>query len=229
MTVVLRTKRLLGSALLAVVIAGSCGASPVTGYNPAAKDEYRKIFTQVLQKFIASKPGPNICLPPLFGFGDAVSETVDVNLDMEMQVPGMSSATGRPAQLKALETAGLVSSTESTRTFNNKPQQILTYRRTAKGLASSQGAAICYARGELDQVVKWKGPLVLGEYRAAFVYYTVKTTSIADWARSAGIQAAFPTTVPIVKGEAARVRQAVIDLSSEGWDIAEYSKYLQLQ
>ena len=230
MSVVLKSKCLIGCALIAVLSVVTCAtAAPATSYNAASKEEYRKIFSQVLQKFIASKPGPNICLPPLFGFGESVSDTVDVNLDMEMQLPGMNSATSRSAQLKALEAAGLVSSTESTRTLNNKVQRVLTYRRTAKGLASSQGASICYARGELDQVVKWKGPIVLGEYQAAFVYYTVKTTHVEDWAKSAEIQSAFPTTVPIVKGEAAKVRQAVIDLSSEGWDIAEYSKYIQLQ
>jgi hypothetical protein len=226
---VVKTKSLIRCTLIAVLFAAGCATTPTTSYNAASKEEFRKIFSEVLQKFIASKPGPNICLPPMFGYGDNVSDTVDVNLDMEMQLPGMSSATSRAAQLKALETAGLVTSTESTRTLNNKPQRILTYRRTAKGLASSQGASICYARGELDQVVKWKGPAVLGAYQAAFVYYTVKTTHIDDWAKSAEIQSAFPTTVPIVKGEAAKVRQAVIDLSSEGWDIAEYSKYVQLQ
>ena len=224
-----RTKCWIGCTLTTALCVASCSATPATSYDTASREQFRRIFTQVLQKFIASTPGPNICLPPLFGYGDNVSETVDVNLDMEMQVPGMSSSTSRSAQFKALETAGLVTSTEATRTFNNKPQRILTYRRTAKGLASSQGPSICYARGELDQVVKWKGPAVLGAYQAAFVYYTVKTSDVADWAKSAEIQSAFPVTVPIVKGETAKVRQAIIDLSSEGWDIAEYSKYVQLQ
>jgi hypothetical protein len=227
---VLKTKCLIGCTLMAALVVASCATTPATSYSAASKEQYRKIFNQVLQKYLASKPGPNICLPPLFGYGDIVSDTTDVNPDQEiMQLPGMNSATSRTAQFKALESAGLVSSTESTRTFNNKPQRLLTYRRTAKGLASSQGASICYARGDLDQVVKWKGPAVLGEYQAAFVYYTVKTTHIEDWAKSADIQSAFPTTVPIVKGDSAKVRQAVIDLSSEGWDIAEYSKYVQLQ
>lgn len=229
MSVVPRTKCWIGCALTTAISVASCAATPVTSYDTESKEQFRKIFTQVLQKFIASKPGPNICLPPMFGYGDNVSETVDVNPDVEMQVPGINSGTSRSAQFKALETAGLVSSTEATRTFNNKPQRILTYRRTAKGLASSQGPSICYARGELDQVVKWKGPAVLGAYQAAFVYYTVKTTDISDWAKSAEIQSAFPATVPIVKGQSAKVRQVIIDLSSEGWDIAEYSKYVQLQ
>ncbi len=77
--------------------------------------------------------------------------------------------------------------------------------------------------------MKWKGPAVLGEYQAAFVYNTVKTTHVEAWAKSAEIQSAYPTTVPIVTGDVPKVRETVIDLSSAGWDIAEYSRYVQLQ
>lgn len=233
MSNVLKIKGLMACALMTVLVVAGCATTPGTSYSAASKEEYQRIFNQVLLKFFASKPGPNICLPPLFGYGDTISDTVDVLPDLEtqlpMQLPGMSSTTSRKAQFKALESAGLVSGTESTRTLNNKLQRVVTYRRTAKGVASSQGPSICYARGELDHVVKWKGPAVLGEYQAAFVYYTVKTTHVEDWATSADIQSAFPTTVPIVKGAVPKVRQAVIDLSSEGWDIAEYSNYVQLE
>jgi hypothetical protein len=240
---VLKTKCLIGCTLTAALFSAGCATTSATPaaspafsitYDPAAKEQYRKILTQVLQKNFASKPGPDICLPPLFGFGENVSDTAEV-LDAEASfqavpgMPGMSAATSRPAQFKALESAGLVSSTESTRTFNNKTQRVLIYRRTAKGLASSQGPSLCYARGELDQLVKWKGPAVLGEYQVAFVYYTIKVTHVEDWVKSAEIQAAFPATVPIVRSDAGKVRQTVIDLSSEGWDIAEWAKYMQLQ
>jgi hypothetical protein len=220
----------IGFLLITALVAAACAAAPpTTTYDPAAKDMYHKIFDQVLQKAIGSKTGENICLPPLFGFGDNVIDTVVVNPDLETPLPGLNPAASRAGQLKALEAAGLVVSSETTRTVNNKPQRMLTYRRTPMGLASSQGASICYARGEFDHLVKWKGPIVLGEYQAAYVYYTVKTTHVEDWAKSPEIQAAFPSTVPIVRGDPAKVRQTVIDLSSDGWDIAEYSKLLQLQ
>jgi hypothetical protein len=203
-------------------------AAPAVKYDSGAKAAYGPIFSQVLEKFIAAKPGPNICLPPLFGFGDTVNDTATVNPDAEAALMG-NPAASRLAQFKALEAAGLVSSTESSREVNGKTMRTLTYRRTAKGQSVSQGPSICYARGELDHIVKWKGPVALGEYQAAFVYYTVKTAHIEEWAKSPDIQEAFPATKTIVKGEEPKVRQVVIDLSSEGWDIAEYSKYLQLQ
>jgi hypothetical protein len=210
-------------------LASAGGTGPALKYDARAKAEYGPVFTQVLQKFIASRPGLNICLPPLFGFGDTVSESVDVNADLESGVTRFNGDVGRLAQLRALESVGLVTETESTRTANGKTLRILSFRRTAKGEAVSQGPAVCYARGELDRIVKWKGPVAFGEYQAAFVYYTVKTTHIEDWARNADVQAAFPLMVPIVKGDDTKVRQVVVDLSSEGWDIAEYSKYVQLQ
>lgn len=214
--------------LVGVPALASAGeAPPATKYNSRAKAEYGPVFTQVLQKFIGSRAGPNICLPPLFGFGDNVTETVELNADQENDVPLPGS--NRLKQLKALEAVGLVAGTESTRTQNDKTRHTITFRRTAKGQAASQGPAICYARGELDRIVKWKGPVALGEYQAAFVYYTVKTGLVEDWARNPDVQAAFPTIAPNLKGDDSKVRQVVIDLSSEGWDIAEYSKYVQLQ
>jgi hypothetical protein len=225
----LKIQALTVCTLMGALVVAGCATTPATSYSPALLKEYRAIFTQVLQRYVASKPGPNICLPPLFGFGDTVSDTAEVNPDLGLPAPFPSTVPNRAAQFKALEAAGLVSSTESTRTVNNRVQRVLTYRRTAKGLASSQGPSLCYARGDLDQVVKCKGPAVLGAYQAAFVYYTVKTTHIEDWAKSADIRSAFPTTVPIVTGDVPKVRMAVIDLSSAGWDIAEYSKYVQLE
>ncbi len=229
MAAIMKTNALTVCTMLVAVFATGCATAPPTSYSPELAKEYRAIFTQVLRTFVASKPGLNICLPPLFGFGDSVSDTTEVIPDEGLPPVFPGSAPGRATQLQALESAGLVTSTESTRTVNNRVQRVLTYRRNPKGLASSQGPSLCYARGELDQVVKWKGPAVLGEYQAAFVYYTMKTTHVEDWAKSAGIQSAFPTTVPIVTGETPKVRETVIDLSSAGWDIAEYSRYVQLQ
>ncbi len=80
--------------------------TPPTSYSPELAKEYRAIFTQVLQTFVASKPGPNICLPPLFGFGDTVSDTTEVLPDLGLPTPFAGSVPNRATQLKALESAG---------------------------------------------------------------------------------------------------------------------------
>ena len=84
-----------------------------------------------------------------------MNDTAVVNPDAEESPVGNSFAASRSSQLKALEAAGLVSSTESTREVKGETVRTLTYRRTAKGLAVSQGPSICYARGDLDHIVKW--------------------------------------------------------------------------
>jgi hypothetical protein len=213
------------TALTTMTILAACATTPGGGAM-LGKDGYRKVFSEVLQKSLNAQSGNNVCLPPLFGFGETINESVEVRVDGE---PGPGTGGSRQAQLKALESVGLVTGVESVRKSNDKTQRIVTYRRTEQGVANSVGASFCYARAELDRVVKWKGPIVLGEYQAAFVYYTVKTTHVQEWARSPAILAAFPTAVPIVNGEPAKLRQVAIDLSSEGWDVAEYSKLLQLQ
>ena len=212
-------------AIAALMLLGACATAPGGGAT-LGKDGYRKVFTEVLQKSLNAQSGNNLCLPPLFGFGETVNESVEVHVDGE-PAPGVGGS--RQAQLKALESVGLVTGVESVRKTNDKTQRIVTYRRTEQGIANSVGPSFCYARAELDRVVKWKGPIVLGEYQAAFGYYTVTTTPVQEWARSPAILAAFPTVAPIVSGQPAKVRQVAIDLSSDGWDVAEYSKLLQLQ
>ena len=73
-----------------------------------------------------------------------------------------------------------------------------------------------------------KGPIALGDYRAAYVYYTTKTGPIAEWAMTPAVVAAFPTVATVVKADTPKVRQIAIDRSSEGWDVAEYTKFIQL-
>lgn len=210
------------AAGIAVMSVGCAAGGGAPGLRSPA--EYRETFTHVLAKTLGGSSRNNVCLPPLFGFAEHVEDSVDVNADIEPVGP-----VGRLAQLRALEAAGLVSHADSPQTINGKAQHEVRYRRTEKGVAASAGPAFCYARAELDHVVKWKGPVVLGAYQAAWVYYTVKITHVDDWARAPAILAAFPTVGPILSSDPPKVRQAALDLSSEGWDIAEYSKLLQLQ
>jgi hypothetical protein len=216
---------MVGGLALAAIACTGCANLPSAGMS---KDDYRATFAAVIRKSFDETKTNNLCLPPLFGFGGPAPESVEVNIDNEARLP--QPGTGRYAQFKALESVGLVAGVESERMMNNKPQRFATFRRTEAGSAYFSGNTFCYARVELGEVVKWKGPAVIGEYRAAWVYYTTKTSRVADWANAPAIQAAFPMVGGNLKGtEPAKLRQVAIDLSSEGWDIAEYSKLLQLQ
>lgn len=225
-----RAGPVIASALGAVLLCAGCAS----GMSPG-KDEYRELFTRAIQKSFGETKVDNVCLPPTFNafvIGESQPDTVEVNLDNDVRTP--VSPTGRLTQLTALQSVGLVARTDAERTFNGKAQKIAIFRRTDKGQRQVQGSglpgiAFCYARVELDRVIKWKGPVVLGDYRAAWVYYTTRTVQVADWARAPAILAAFPTVAPVVNGDPSKIRQVALDLSSEGWDVAEYSKLLQLQ
>jgi hypothetical protein len=218
----LKRQASLGAALAAAALCSGCAVTSVP-----SKDEYRAIFTQVVRKSFDESKVNNVCLPPLFGLGPLGPEAIEINLENDFRT--LQSPLGRASQMKALESVGLVVGVESERMLNNKPQKVVTYRRTDKGATYFSGGTFCYARAELDSIVKWKGPVVLGEYRVAWVYYTTRTTALADWAQTPAVLAAFPTVAAMVKGDAPKTRQIAIDLSSEGWDVAEYSKFLQMQ
>ena len=222
--VALRLTRLL---VLPASIALTGCAVTASGRSTLDKDAYRAVFSEVLGRSFHETIANNVCLPALFGVGAMATPTAEVVVDNDfknVQVP-----RGRLGQFKALEAAGLVTGVDGERTVNGRTQKNVTFRRTAKGELDYANGTFCYARAELDTIVKWKGPVALGDYQAALVYYTTKTTALAEWARTPDVLAAFPTASAIVEEKTPKVRQVVIDLSSIGWDIAEYSKLIQLE
>ena len=207
--------------LLAALLCSGCAVTP-----NASREDYRAIFTKVIQKSFDESKANNVCLPSLFGAGESAPDFVDVALESD----GRPSGTAlRLAQLTALETVGLVARTDSERTVGTRISKIASFKRTAAGATFFAGGTFCYARVELEGIVKWKGPVVLGDYRAAWVYYTTKLTKVADWASAPAVLAAYPSLAAVVKNDPPKVRQVAIDYSSEGWDVAEYSKLIQLQ
>lgn len=158
-------------------------------------------------------------------FGSGASGSIELNqrfLDLSSSAP-----TGQASQFKALEEAGLVTSVSSERMVKDKLESFRTYRRTEKGNRYFSESRLCYARAELNTIVKWKGPAAFGEYKIAWVYYTTKVINVAEWATMPEILATFPTVKSTLQDDPNKVRQALIDLTSEGWEVNEWSKVLQ--
>lgn len=217
-------RRVLRNGAVALCLALSPCLALAQAYPAKTKAQYQKVFAEALSKHLASQKGDNLCLPGVF-FRPGGPESIDLNqrqMDMAASMP-----TGQAAQLKALEEAGLVASTVSERTVNNRQETVRSYRRTELGNRFHADGHFCYARAELNRIVKWKGPAVLGEYRIAWVYYTTKSTKVADWATLPAILAAFPAVKSNLLDEPDKVRQVLVDLSSEGWEVNEWSKVLQ--
>lgn len=193
-------------------------------HQTLTKAQYKKTFSEALSKMLSSQKTENVCLPPMY-FGSGTQDSIELNqrlLDLSSSAP-----TGQASQLKALEEAGLVTSIASERMVKDKPETFRTYRRTEKGNRYFSDRRLCYARAELNKIVKWKGPAVFGEYKIAWVYYTIKVTDVAEWATLPEVLAAFPTVKSTLHDDPNKVRQAFIDLTSEGWEVNEWSKVLQ--
>jgi hypothetical protein len=218
------TRNHVGFCVVAALGAG-CGtvgqtSGRIDGMSDAA---YRQVFTEVIGRTLADAKKDNVCIPAL----SFANPAIDVALDAESN-PSPAVQQTRFVQLRALEAVGMVTRNDGTREVNGRTQHIASFRVSDQARPYLVDHALCYARATLDNVVKWKGPIALGDYRAAFVYYTTKIGPLADWARAPEIVAAFPTIALNVKNGTPKTRQVVIDKSSEGWDVAEYSKLLQL-
>jgi hypothetical protein len=209
------------AALVLCLSLWSCFASAQPRPNKA---EYKKIFSDAISNSLSSQKSNNVCLPPM-NFGSGGSNSIELNQRIMDASP--SAPTGQASQLNALEEAGLVTSVPSERTINNKIESFRGYKRTEKGNRYYSEGRFCYGRAELNRIVKWKGPAIFGEYKIAWVYYTAKTTNIAEWATSPAILAAFPSAKSTLQDDPDKIRQVLIDLSSEGWEVNEWSKVLQ--
>lgn len=77
---------------------------------------------------------------------------------------------------------------------------------------------LCWSKMSLGKVVKWEGPLKLGDYQEVSVYHTYKLTNFADWAKTPEVQAAFPLVKSTAEGVSKKELKHVLKLTSEGWE-----------
>lgn len=78
--------------------------------------------------------------------------------------------------------------------------------------------ALCYGMLAIDKVVKWEGPMKLGDYQEALVKYHYKIVGLTDWARNPEIQSAFPAVKQWVDGAGSKLLSRTVHLTSEGWE-----------
>ena len=80
---------------------------------------------------------------------------------------------------------------------------------------------LCWAKTSLDKIVKWEGPLKLGDYQEVLVTYTYQLTDIADWAKKPDVQAAFPMIKTTMEGAGSKEGKLRLKLTSVGWEGAQ--------
>lgn len=149
---------------------------------------------------------------------------------------------GDAGQMAALEAAGLVKGEDADKVrldYSGMPtdrkEKIKRYTLTdaAKPFAQEsvddsytistkpiKTTALCWGKKSLDKVVKWVGPMKLGDYQRAGIHYTYKITNLAGWAKKPEVQAAFPNVKFILDGAGKKETTLDVTLTSQGWEAA---------
>jgi hypothetical protein len=89
------------------------------------------------------------------------------------------------------------------------------------GMGSSEKTKLtdlCWGKKTLDKVVKWEGPLKLGDYQEASVTYTYKIDQLADWAKKPEFQAAFIGAKEMINAAGSKESRHGVKLTSAGWE-----------
>lgn len=157
----------------------------------------------------------------------------------EMDVKLRNSAPfTKAARMSALEAAGLAKSADvevEGKGFDGKPNglkfKVKRYELTdqAKPFAQSSevsrfGGAketqtdLCWGKKALDKIVKWEGPMKLGDYQEAKVRFHYRIDALAEWAKRADIQTAYPAVKTVIDSAGNKEEAHGVKLTSDGWE-----------
>lgn len=159
---------------------------------------------------------------------------MDLRLQKTMQA-------GRANQMAALEAAGLVNGADTevdimgimgrpmgakakikryTLTDAAKPfvQEKVPASIGLNGKPDEKQTHLCWGKKALDKVVKWEGPMKLGDYQEARITYTYKVNNLADWAKRPEVQAAFPEVKITLDRAGSQEYRRTLKLTNRGWE-----------
>ena len=213
-------KTVWSAAAVAMLLAG-CGSKT----DPNAKN-----FGAALDQYFAKRG--DLCL----GTPRWPVEIEEQDVRIEQRMPG-----SRAGQMAALEAIGLAKSTEVDKpsvSFTGLPTgrtyRVKSYTLTdaSKPYQREVAAAsvdllgkpvpartdLCWGRKALAEVVKWEGPMKLGDYQEALVQYRYKVDAVADWATKPEVAAVYPQIARVIKGANGEPSQHAVKLTSEGWE-----------
>lgn len=215
-------KKTIAIAVLGAVSLTACGSKT---------DANEKNFGAALTQYLDKKG--ELCLR-LNKWPVDLSE-MDVRLQKNLP-------TGTAGQMAALEAVGLVSGVDAEidqiGMFDNKPTghkfKVKRFTITDAGKkfyrekeVDSLGldgpkkvmrGDVCYGKKALDKVVKWDGPMKLGDYQEASVKYTYKIDNLADWTKKPEFQVGFPYAKQIIDDAGKKETQHAVKLTSQGWE-----------
>lgn len=146
-----------------------------------------------------------------------------------------NSPTSAENKTLALEAAGLVKSEVVEEINAGEKSRLLQFTLTdaAKPFikehdivtVSTNGSSvtakhidICWGRKAVDEIVKWEGPIKLGDYQEILLTYTYRIENLPDWTKNPEVQAAFPEVRNIIAAAGVNKLTHGIKLTSLGWE-----------
>lgn len=149
-----------------------------------------------------------------------------------------SSPTWKAAQAAALQSVGIVSSSDVEvdvpSLFDKstiKKVKVKRYEVTDFGMkffkskdvplimgGTKKIGMLCYGGKRVSSIVKWEGPRDLGGSHIAKISYLFKVDNLADWAKSKVIKTSFPAVASVINGEKKDEEHAVVKLTNLGWE-----------
>jgi hypothetical protein len=187
------------------------------------KDASEKNFSVALDVYLAKRG--QLCL------GIASKWPIDVD-ERER-----GTTIGRAPVMAALEKVGLVRSHE-TETEYPPPlssslveTKVLRYDLTDEGkkfyiekehlgLAGQKETQgdLCYGQQMLDKIVKWEGPVAVGDYKEVSVFYTYKIENLANWVTNPEFQRLFPGAALTINDAGKTMLDQALTLTNQGWE-----------
>jgi hypothetical protein len=195
-------KLILPTLLCSVLVACSTGTVAVSD-DP--KEPNEKNFKAALSQYF-EKNG-ELCLG-IYSWPVAI---------MAFELESRDTSLGNKAnQMEALAAVGLVKSKDD----KNTRGYFLT--DAAKPFLREQD--LCWGKKSPNKIVKWDGPIKLGEYQEAKVTYTYQIDSLAEWAKKPEVQNAFKSMKTTLDNANKREDQHALKLTSEGWEALGLNK-----
>ena len=207
-------KSVTGSAVAMAILLAGCGSKTDANEKNfgAALDHYfdkRGDLCLHLTKWPVEMTGTQLIfdgkkMAALESIGFVRSE------DAEMQRTGSDGKPiGRPEKIKRY-----------TLTDAAKPYQ--RQIEIDKGADKEVVTDLCWGKTQVEQVVKWSGPMQFGEYQQAKVTYKYKIDGLADWAKKPEMQAAVPYMKDIIEGAGSKEKRHMVALTNLGWEAVGY-------
>lgn len=145
------------------------------------------------------------------------------------------SRSSDATRMSAMKDVGLVASSVQEieiKSWDEKPPgrktKVTRYALTEKGMSffrpdesakpDERRGSLCYGQKALDRIVKWDGPIKLGDYQEAGVKYLYKIDNLAEWAKDEKIQATYPSIKYDVDGIGKTQQSHGVKLTSIGWE-----------